>query len=70
MANVLFCSDLHLDHKRIGKFREPLGITSPEANNTLVYDTWKALVKQDEDYSSKLEKVLEAIAGMEKDLLK
>ena len=45
MSNVWFCSDLHLGHKNIGKFRSPL-VNSTEENNQRVINDWKAVVKK------------------------
>lgn len=43
MSNVWFCSDLHLGHKNIGKFRAPL-VSSEEENNTRILNDWKTYV--------------------------
>lgn len=43
MSNVWFCSDLHLGHKNIGKFRAPL-VNSTEENNTRIINDWKTVV--------------------------
>lgn len=43
MSNVWFCSDLHLGHKNIGKFRAPL-VNSTEENNTRIINEWKTHV--------------------------
>lgn len=40
MSNVWFCSDLHLGHKNIGKFRTPL-VNSTEENNTRIITDWE-----------------------------
>ncbi len=42
MANVLFCSDLHLGHINIQKFRTH--VTSEEHNRQLIVEDWKASV--------------------------
>jgi calcineurin-like phosphoesterase family protein len=42
MANVWFCSDLHLDHENIGKFRKH--VSSPENNEELIFNAWESLV--------------------------
>lgn len=50
MSNVWFCSDLHLGHKNIGKFRAPL-VNSTEENNTRIINDWKTVVtKRDTVY--------------------
>ena len=47
MSNVWFCSDLHLGHKNIGKFRSPL-VTSEEENNIRILNDWnKYVTKRD-----------------------
>lgn len=43
MSQVWFCSDLHLGHQNIGKFRSPL-VNSTEENNTRILNDWKAIV--------------------------
>lgn len=43
MSNVWFCSDLHLGHKNIGKFRAPL-VTTTEENTERIFRDWKAVV--------------------------
>ncbi len=43
MSNVWFCSDLHLGHKKIEKFRHPL-ISSNEENTARILNDWKTLV--------------------------
>lgn len=43
MSNIWFCSDLHLGHKNIGKFRSPL-VSSEEENNTRILNEWKTHV--------------------------
>lgn len=40
MSNVWFCSDLHLGHKNIGKFRAPL-VNSTEENTERIFSDWK-----------------------------
>lgn len=50
MSNVWFCSDLHLGHKNIGKFRAPL-VNSTEENNQRILDDWnKHVTKRDHVY--------------------
>lgn len=50
MSNVWFCSDLHLGHKNIGKFRAPL-VNSTEENTERILKDWKAVVtKRDTVY--------------------
>lgn len=43
MSNVWFCSDLHLGHKNIEKFRHPL-ISSNEENTSRILNDWKTHV--------------------------
>jgi calcineurin-like phosphoesterase family protein len=43
MSNVWFCSDLHLGHKNIGKFRAPL-VNSTEENTERIFNDWKSHV--------------------------
>lgn len=48
MSNVWFCSDLHLGHKNIGKFRTPL-INSCEENTERIFnDLGENLTKNDD----------------------
>ena len=48
MANVLFCSDLHFGHVNIGKFREPLGVSSEVENRERIKEDWrKKVTKRD-----------------------
>ena len=43
MSNVWFCSDLHLGHKNIGKFRAPL-VNSTSENTERIFSDWKKYV--------------------------
>ncbi len=45
MSQVWFCSDLHLGHKNIGKFRSPL-VSSEKENNTRILLEWKTTVNK------------------------
>ena len=50
MTTSWFCSDLHIGHKNIEKFRHPL-ISSTEHNTSRIFDDWKHLVgKRDDVY--------------------
>ena len=50
MSTIWFCSDLHLGHKNIGKFRAPL-VNSEEENNNRIITDWKNTVgKRDTVY--------------------
>ena len=50
MSNVWFCSDLHLGHKNIEKFRAPL-VSSNEENTSRILDDWnKNVTKRDVVY--------------------
>lgn len=44
MANVWFCSDLHLDHENIAKFRKH--VSSPKHNEELIFAAWESYVKK------------------------
>lgn len=44
MSNIWFCSDLHLGHKNIGKFRAPI-VNSTEENNKRIYSDWNINVR-------------------------
>lgn len=47
MSNIWFCSDLHLGHKNIEKFRAPL-VSSNEENTSRILDDWnKNVTKRD-----------------------
>lgn len=48
MSNVWFCSDLHLGHKNIGKFRAPL-VTSTEENTHRIVSDWQTHVTKRDD---------------------
>lgn len=43
MSNVWFCSDLHLGHKNIGKFRSSL-VNSTKENNQRIISDWNTYV--------------------------
>lgn len=45
MSNVWFCSDLHLGHKNIQKFRSPL-VSSMEDNTTRILNEWSSTVSK------------------------
>jgi calcineurin-like phosphoesterase family protein len=45
MGQVWFCSDLHLGHKNIGKFRQPL-VSSTEENTERIFNDWKSTVSK------------------------
>lgn len=45
MTQVWFCSDLHLGHKNIGKFRAPL-VNSTEENNTRIFTELEKFVNK------------------------
>lgn len=47
MSNVWFCSDLHIGHKNIQKFRTE--VQSEEDNRRIIYDDWKAVVTKNDD---------------------
>jgi len=40
--NIWFCSDLHIDHKSIAKYRE--FVTSPQHNTEIIVEDWKSKV--------------------------
>lgn len=48
MSNVWFCSDLHIGHKNIGKFRAPL-IKDEESNRVRIYSDWRKQVTKNDD---------------------
>lgn len=50
MSNVWFCSDLHLGHKNIGKFRAPLVNSTEENNNRIINDWERHVTKNDHVY--------------------
>lgn len=47
MSTVWFCSDLHLGHKNIQRFRTE--VLSEEDNRKTIYDDWEALVGKNDD---------------------
>ena len=50
MSNVWFCSDLHLGHKNIGKFRAPLVNSTEDNNNRIISDWEKHVTRRDDVY--------------------
>jgi len=47
MSDVWFCSDLHLGHKNIGKFRAPLVNSTDENNDRIISEWCKYVTKRD-----------------------
>lgn len=50
MSNVWFCSDLHLGHKNIGRFRAPLANSTEENSNRIISDWENNVTRRDDVY--------------------
>lgn len=49
MSNVWFCSDLHFGHRRIGEFRESIGVLNELDNRAQIKEDWNSVVKKKDD---------------------